>query len=267
MKSSVWITIVALVLLSQQAVLAGTVSLNPSRDNTLIEQTNPNAQLSNGTGDIFVGRTGQGGNISIRRGLIRFDVAGAIPSGATITAATLTMRDVMGNNGDRTVSLHRALQDWGEGTSFQAGGMGAAATNNDATWLYAFYNSASPGSSPTWSTPGGDFDPSGSASTVVLGNNMGQAHSFQWSGAGMVADLQSWLDNPAANFGWLVRGDESVGMTAKRLNGRTLNNPSTDVPPVLMITFVPEPGTLALLACLAVAVAIGAGRKTTNIIR
>ena len=49
----------------------------------------------------------------------------------------------------------------------------------------------------------------------------------------MVADVQSWLDNPATNFGWLVLGDESMMMmTAKRFDTRESNNP-----PVLTIQY------------------------------
>ena len=62
----------------------------------------------------------------------------------------------------------------------------------------------------------------------------------------MVSDIQNWLDNPTTNFGWLLQGDESVGMTAKRLRGRTNNTlPNADAPS-LVITYVPEPGTLVL---------------------
>ena len=57
-------------------------------------------QLSNGLGDIYVGRTNQDGQgpatISIRRGLIAFDIADNIPAGATITGVTLTVDDVRG---------------------------------------------------------------------------------------------------------------------------------------------------------------------------
>jgi hypothetical protein len=254
MKCTIAIRSIGLVLLISLATSAATVSLVPSKDNTLIQQTNPNAQLSNGSGDILTGRTGQPVGQSIRRGLVHFDIDAAIPSGATITSATLTMLDVMGNNGDRVVSLHRALQDWGEGTSFQSGGMGAPATNNDATWLYTFYNAAAPGTSPTWSTPGGDFNPTASASTVVLGNTMGMAQSFQWSSSGMVADLQDWLDNPSTNYGWLVQGDESVGMTAKRLRGRTNNTTPNPDGPLLTITYVPEPGAVCIALVAAAAV-------------
>ena len=71
-------------------------------------------------------------------------MANSVPAGATITGVSLTMRDVMGLNGDRPSSCTTSLQDWGEGTSFQNGGMGAAATNDDATWLYTFYNASNP---------------------------------------------------------------------------------------------------------------------------
>jgi hypothetical protein len=34
----------------------------------------------------------------------------------------------------------------------------------------------------------------------------------------MKTDVQSWLNTPATNFGWIVVGDESVQQTAKRLD-------------------------------------------------
>ena len=139
---------------------AQSVVLPPSKTNTLIQVTSASAeQLSNGLGDIYVGRTNQDGQgpatISIRRGLVAFDIADNIPAGATITAVTLTMEDVMGLNGNQTVSLSRMFRDWGQGTSFFTGGQGAPATNGDATWYYTFYNASDPSASPTWTAPGG----------------------------------------------------------------------------------------------------------------
>ena len=48
----------------------------------------------------------------------------------------------------------------------------------------------------------------------------------------MIADVQSWLDNPATNFGWLVLGDESASATAKRFDTR-----ESASPPVLTIEY------------------------------
>jgi hypothetical protein len=241
---------IALVLgLAQLPAVADVVQLTPAKDNTLVQQPNPASQLSNGQGDVFVGRTNQDGQgsatISIRRGLMQFDIANSgIPAGSTITGVTLTVRDVMGLNGDRATALHRVLADWGEGGSFQNGGMGAPAQHNDATWLYRLYNSADPGASPAWATPGGDFDPLASASTVIS-DDLGGNQLFAWSSASdpqLIADVQFWLDHPASDFGWLVHGDESAGQTAKRLNSG-----EATVPPVLEITYhVPEPSGLAL---------------------
>lgn len=238
---------IAALLILAARVPAETIVLNPARDNTLIQRTDPGQQLSNGQGDLFVGRTNQDGQgpatISIRRGLIYFDVAAEVPAGATILSVTFSMRDVMGLNGDHPADLHRLLQDWGEGASFFQGGQGAPPENGDATWLYTFYNSADPGSSPTWTTPGGDFA-SQVSGTATISDDLGGGQTFTWaSSPGMVADVQSWLDNPASNFGWLIQGNESAGQTAKRLNSR-----ESAFAPQLTVEYVPEPGGLALAA-------------------
>jgi hypothetical protein len=256
---SICLVVLSLVGLAQSAA-ASSITITPSKDNTLIQQISPTGQLSNGLGDIFVGRTNQDGQgpatISIRRGLIDFNVTGSLPIGATVTGVTLTLRDVMGLNGSPSVELHRALQDWGEGSSFQNGGMGAAAQNGDATWLYTFYNAVTPALSPTWATPGGSFSPTVSASTVVT-DSLGAGQSFSWSSPQMVADVQSWYNNPATNFGWVILGDESQGQTAKRFNSRE-STVSPNIPPMLTINFtVPEPSAIGMAATASLMLAIG----------
>lgn len=250
-------TIFAILTTTAQLGAAAQVTLTPSKDNSLIQVTSATgAQLSNALGDIFVGRTNQDGQgpatISKRRGLMAFDVAGSvIPAGATITSVTLTIRDVMGLNGDRNVTLHRTSADWGEGTSFFSGGMGAAATTGDATWFYRFYDATTPAASIPWAAPGGDYAPTASGGSIVS-DDLGAGQSFTWSSAAnpaMIADVQFWLANPASNFGWTLIGDESAGQTAKRLNSSE-STTAPNVPPSLVIeyTAVPEPSTLALAA-------------------
>ncbi len=155
---------------------AQSVTLGASSSNTLIQVASSagSAQLSNGQGDIFVGRTNQDGQgpatISIRRGLVAFDVADNVPAGATITGVSLAIQDVKGMNGDQTLSLSRMLRSWGQGTSYFPGGIGTAATNNDATWYYTFYNASNPAASPAWTVPGGesgvDFSSTASAQSL-----------------------------------------------------------------------------------------------------
>lgn len=252
-------------ILSARIAAANSITLTPSLDNTLIQVTSASAQqLSNGQGDIFVGRTNQDGSgpatISIRRGLVEFDIADNIPADATITGVSLTMNDVMGLNGSQTISLYRVLQAWGQGTSFQNGGMGADATQNDATWYYTFYDAADPSASPTWNTPGGSFSNTLSASTVD-NDTSGSPESFTWSAAQMIADVQYWLANPTDNFGWLIQGNESTGQTAKRFDGM-YSTTSPNVPPELTITYsVPEPSSIALWMMAAATVIVGWGSR------
>jgi hypothetical protein len=190
-------------------------------------------------GDIYVGRTNQDGPepaaTSIRRGLVYFDLAASIPAGALISQVTLTMRFDRGLNGDPTLHLHRVLQDWGEAGSFFDGGLGAAATDGDATWLHTFYNAAQPGSSPTWNQPGGDFQQSPSAVSKIVGE-LGEGQLVSWSSDAMVADVQSWLGDSDTNFGWILLGDETRGRSVKRFDSRE-SFELPDLPPMLMIEY------------------------------
>lgn len=131
--------------------------------------------------------------------------------------------------GNQTVSLHRLLANWGEGTSNADAneGQGAPSTTNDATWLHTFYNTSK------WTNAGGDFAATASASLTVGGNG-----SYTWgSTTQMVADVQGWLNNPGSNFGWMVRGNEAVTTTAKRFDSRQIA--STANRPVLIVDYTP----------------------------
>jgi spore coat protein A len=198
------------------------VSLNPIKDNTLFE--NATGDLSNGAGSWFIaGNTNNTNTLKKRRGLIQFDLSG-IPATATITAVTLTMTNDRGKNGSPNVELHRVLASWGEGTSVSDAnpGKGAPSTTNDATWAHRFY----PGT--LWATPGGDFDPTVSASVAV-----GNSANYNWSSAQMISDVQQWVSNPANNFGWLIKGDEINSATARRFKSRDAGT----TPPVLQVTY------------------------------
>jgi len=200
---------------------ANIINVMPSKDNTLYEYDPAEGDHSNGAGfHLFAGENGEG---EVRRGVLAFDIAGTIPPGSTITAVTLGMNMSMTPAGALTVELHKLLADWGEGTSHapMGEGDGAPATPNDATWRHRFFDSI------FWTTQGGDF-----SATVSASQSVGGTGQYTWSSAQMVADVQSWLDNPASNFGWLVLGDETGGATAKRFDTRESANP-----PMLTIQF------------------------------
>src|SRR5947207_9467731 len=204
--------------------MAATISIMPSKDNTLYEYDPAEGDHSNGAGfHFFAGENGMG---ELRRGVLAFDVAGTIPAGSTITAVSLTMNMSMTPAGAETVELHKLLADWGEGTSHapMGEGDGAPATPNDATWRHRFFDTI------FWTMQGGDF-----SATVTASQSVGGVGQYTWSSAQMIADVQSWLDNPASNFGWLVLGDETAIATAKRFDTR-----ESASPPVLAITYVPS---------------------------
>ena len=208
------------------AIAEQTKSLEADGNNTLIES--PDGSLSNGKGPgIFVGRTGQTAG-SIRRGLIKFDIAGALPAGSKITSAKLTMYVTMSAGGDTTANLqlHRAMQNWGEGDSNSAGGRGAPASDGDATWVHTFYPNK------RWTRPGGHFQPRSSATTPVAGNG-----AFTWSDPRLVSDVQRWLDLPRNNFGWFILGDERKPATARVFASR--HNADAASRPHLTLTFIP----------------------------
>ena len=113
---------------------AAEITLEPSKDNTIYEDS---TNLSNGQGvHLFSGATA---NRIVRRALLAFEVDGSVPAGAAITDVTLGMRvnKVSRRNAvTNDLSLHRVLQDWGEGTSDASGteGRGGPASQGDATW-------------------------------------------------------------------------------------------------------------------------------------
>lgn len=223
--------------------LAQMAAIGATKDTTLYEFST--GDLGNGQGAyMFAGRTGQV-EFSIRRGLLAFDIASSIPAGSTITGVSLRLYMSKSPTGASTQLLHRVLADWGEGASNDSGeeGNGAGAQLGDATWLHTFYTDS------FWMNPGGDFAGVASASAVVGGVGF-----YTWTGAGLIDDVQTWLDAPATNFGWAILGDESESRTTKRYN--TSENGNASQRPMLTINYeIPAPGTLAPLgAALLLAV-------------
>jgi hypothetical protein len=214
---------------------ADVMTFNPSRDNTLYE--NPTGDLSNGVGQgMFSGKTDSG---LIRRALVAFDLS-ALPAGAVVTDVSLRLVCTKTTAPAELTTLHRVGASWGEANSDGgfSGGAGGTAAPGDATWIWRFYDDPS----SAWATPGGDFAPAVSGSATVAGTG-----AYTFSGAGMLADVQAWINEPATNFGWLVRGNESTNHTAKRFGTREY--PSASGRPLLTVTYtIPAPQSAGVLA-------------------
>ncbi len=203
----------------------GPILFAPLKDNTLYEDVT--GESSNGQGIfLFAGRTDLNGGVGVRRGLIAFDLS-SIPANATITAATFSMN--LSRSGPDSspvnVSLNRLLSDWGEGASDAGnpGGAGTQAQSGDATWLHTFYNTN------MWTSAGGDFSASSSATTAVSSNGT----TYLWSSAQLLADVQSWVSGASNNYGWIILANEAVQGSAVRFPSR--ENPTN--PPSLSISY------------------------------
>ena len=205
------------------------IAIGPTKDNTLYEQ--PEGALSNGAGKhIFAGRNN--GEL-IRRGVIAFDFAGNIPQDAVIISVALTLNVSRTQSASQDVQLHRLLIDWGEGVSEAGGheGGGGPAKPGDATWLHSSFDS------DLWQTAGGDYSAAASASQAVQATG-----KYTWGSTdGMVADVQAWLDDPSANFGWVIIGNETGRQTAKRFDSK--DNPEEANRPSLIVEFTSASGS------------------------
>ncbi len=205
---SILVLACSIFLLRSAAAFSETVTILPTADATLIEEST--GALANGADpNFFAGRTAQTVGDSVRRALIRFDIAAAIPSGAQVTSASLSLYMSKTRNSSQTMSLYRILSDWNEGTSAgsSAGGFAVA---GDVTWLHTSFPSQ------FWGSAGGDYSPTVSASRSVSGIGF-----YQWgSTAQMVTDVQNWLDSPSTSHGWMLKGNEAASITSKRFESR-----------------------------------------------
>lgn len=216
------LTLFLLSLLSAAAAQAETLVLEADRDATLIED--PDGLLANGSGPVFfAGRTNQERN-SLRRALLYFDVASALPPGAVVERAALTLHVTPSNSRPAILALHRVQHDWGEGPSSASGGSGADAEPGDATWLHTFFDEEG------WARPGGDFPAAASAATRVDGDG-----SYTWESRRMAAEVQSWAASDHPNRGWILLGDEANRQNVKALASR--ENPDPALRPRLEITY------------------------------
>jgi glucose/arabinose dehydrogenase len=219
-----------LFLLAAQPLCAEVMQFGASRDNTLFERVAGDKSNGAGTG-IFIGKVGAAGDFALRRAVVAFDLS-ELPPGAAVNSVsvTFTVNQVpqQGASPD-TAALHLLQSDWGEGASappFGLGGAGAQSQPGDATWIHRFYDT------DFWLAPGGDFEDVASA-TTPFGTSNPETMTFE-STAQLVADVQSWLDNPASNFGWMVRGNELAVKNARRIASRESD---TDPGPVLTVDY------------------------------
>lgn len=180
-----------------------TLTLQPDGtvgEDTNLVSTNPDSPSGTGTG-MAVGD----GNATVSqayRTLVRFTGISGIPSGSTITSVTLSLWEwaVLSSAAfSVAVNMHKILLAWVEA---------------EATW-----NSWKTGSA--WGTAGCSAvtDRSDTVSATITLDQTAAGAFVSWSSAGLVADVQSWVDGEANN-GWMIR---SAGEFNGAGSGRAYN--------------------------------------------
>ncbi|MCA9240835.1 MAG: DNRLRE domain-containing protein [Planctomycetales bacterium] len=218
------VLLLAVILAASSSSRCCAVVVLAAKDNNIYEDGLGGVNESNGRGDfLHAGTNGQGQMV---RALLAFDLSG-VPENAQITSVQLTLTESTPNSHAGTVNLHRVLADWGEGNSDAPSGeaQGTPATVGDATWTHRFF------STETWTNAGGDFVAEASASRIIPVDGI----SFPtWSSPQMVSDVQSWVDDPGSNFGWLLRLEDEAS-SAIQFHSR--DNTESPQPPILEIEF------------------------------
>ena len=214
---------------------AATLALTPSADTTLIEVAPTN---SNGAQPFFNSGTTQNGTRN--RALLRFNLS-VLPANAVIRSAAVEI-SVVGIPAEPPASapfaLHRMLRHWGEGTNVAVLniGQGLPAKIGDATWTHAQFNTNA------WTLPGcqpiADYFQFESASQIIY--ETGGSPYIHGPTTELAEDVQGWVQNPAANFGWIyICGEEGTIFTAKRFGSR--ENPNEVLRPQLILDYLIPP--------------------------
>jgi len=179
-----------------------------------------NGNANGGGPAIFAGVSGNG---TVQRGLLEFDLSSISP-GSIITSVTLTLHvNAIGSaNTTDTITLNTLSQNWNAGLAstggtIKGGGSGTTPNAGDATWTSS--------GSTAW-TPGGAFNTSISDSVLI--SDIG---FYNFSGAGLLTDIQSWVDNASTNNGWIIRGNELTTSSSKRFSSsENTGNGGANVP-------------------------------------
>ena len=178
-----------------------TTVIQPSVADTIVDQANPAQNYGSGlTMDVQRG--------SVRRSLVRFDFS-LIPSGATITAATLELYATAVPGTSRNLAVHRITAAWVEGSA-------------------------------TWTSFAGAFE-TAAAATIAGGTSTG------WKTWTVTSLVRALFEGTYANHGFLVKASSETG--SGTYSFATRENATTGNRPILRVTYtIPGPTTRSQVA-------------------
>ena len=146
----------------------------------------------------------------VNRALFRFDLS-VLPTNAIINDVSLELTVTLHPIG-ATFELHRMLSSWSE---------------SEATWNNRF---VTPSPTP-WAAGGAlagtDFISDGSAAASLISG----VNTF--NAPGLTADVQTWVNNPGSNLGWILMASGEPAATGEQVGSR--EDPVTT--PVLAVTY------------------------------
>ena len=251
-----------LVILADHA-RAASLTFTPSQDTTIYQDAPGN---TNGAGSVFIaGRAGGSGNPPpLRRALLEFDLS-TVPGGTLVQSAslTLTLTQSAGTN-PVAFGLYNVSGAWGEaGSVATAPGQGTTSAIGDATWTTRVTGATT---AAPWVTAGGDYTATASATSFVSGLTASAPTPYTWLATPhLVADVQHWLDDPAANFGWILIGGEGSPGTARQF--ASSENAIESYRPLLTLVTVPVPEPSTWLALILGLVVLEIARRQRRMMR
>lgn len=233
--------------LGSAIAFAGSANITAAHD-AMIFATSAGADTGTASGKgpaMFAGADGGSGR---KRSLVTFNLGASIPSGVTIDVVRMDLvlgiiaGSGMGGDGSnypsRTLRVYHLNTAWNEGTSGSPtsqtiGGTGGGYTisTGDTSWHYTNYSGS------TWSNLGGDFNATEIASTTFQSPfSVGQTCS--WSSAGMIGDVQGWVNSPSSYHGWMIKSDLETSATSFlgwwTVDGATANS-NMNLQPILHV--------------------------------
>lgn len=170
-------------------VNATTTDFSASADSKLVE----NASSTNYGTDTYFETYPWTGASATRRGLVAFDLS-SIPSGSTITSATLKLMTTSTYGNTRTIAAHRATSSWTEGTV-------------------------------TWSNFAAAFNGTATATASVSWSGSHAVRTFD-----VTTDVAAFVAGTSSNYGWLIKDNGEDNSQAywgfgTKENGTSANRP------------------------------------------
>eukprot|EP00056_Hartaetosiga_gracilis_P001442 m.44957 g.44957 ORF g.44957 m.44957 type:complete len:298 (+) comp10643_c0_seq2:69-962(+) len=196
------------------SVRVETIEFRSDKDTTICETEDASLSFSNARGDgLYIGKISQG---LARRSLVYFDVSelrGELDTTSDIESASFILYERRINwPDDSTITVHRVLEPWDEGSSSAVGGKCQVSSSADASWTLR-----NVGTNVTWmGGAGGTFEETPSATIQVsIGDE-----EYIWTGTGLLEDVRKWINGSEPNYGWIVIGNEIEDQTAKSFGSR-----------------------------------------------